>query len=197
MKYTYSSPTLAPTSVIQAVNSDALDVGNPCDGAAIASVITVDTNAAGIFAASSLAANAVTVTAHGWKTGVIGQVTTAGVLPTGLVAVTNYYIIVIDANTVKFASSLANAIAGTAIALSGGTGNSTFTPTALAGATVQAFWSRDNINWIGIGSATSIAAATNFGVTVDRPQYRWIRLQFALTSGSLTVATTADLNKEI
>lgn len=86
------------------------------------------TTVAGTFAASSIAANAVTITAHGYTTGVVGVVTTAGVLPTGLALATDYYIVVIDANTVKFATSYTNALASAVVSISGGTGNSTFTP---------------------------------------------------------------------
>lgn len=46
-----------------------------------------------------------------------------------------YYTIVIDPNTLQFASSYANALAGTPIALSGGSGSTTFTPTMVANAT--------------------------------------------------------------
>ncbi len=196
MKIFNANNTLTPTSVVtSSVAGDTNDV-HTAGSVSIASAITVDTNAAGTFAASSLSGNAVTVTAHGWKTGLLGQVTTAGTLPTGLSASTNYYIIVIDANTVKFATTYAHAIAGTVITLSGGVGNSTFTPTALAGATVQAQWSNDTVVWINIGSATSISAALNFGVTVDRPPYPWLRLNYSVTAGSLSTATTAIINKD-
>lgn len=196
MKIFNDNNTLTPTSVVtSSVAGDSNDV-HTAGSVSIASAITVDTNAAGTFAASSLASNTVTITAHGWKTGIVGQLTTAGVLPTGLSASTNYYIIVVSANAVKFASTYANAIAGTAITLSGGSGNSTFTPTTLAGATVQAQWSNDQAVWIGIGSALSISAAINFGITVDRPPYPYLRLIYSVTAGSLSTATTAVINKD-
>lgn len=47
----------------------------------------------------------------------------------------SYYIIVIDANTVQFASSYANALAGTPISLTGGAGVSTFTPAMTSAST--------------------------------------------------------------
>jgi len=61
--------------------------------------------------------DAMTATAHGKLTG-FGPVRLAnsgGALPTGLSAATDYWLIVVDANTVKFASSQANALAGTAV----------------------------------------------------------------------------------
>lgn len=196
MKITQAFTTLTATPVTTSgVQGDVINT-KTAGSVAIVSKITVDTNAAGTFAAASLTANHVTITAHGYKTGIVGQVTTAGTLPTGLSLATNYYIIVIDVNTVSFASSYANAIAGTAIALSGGVGNSTYTPTALAGGTVQAQWSSDQINWVKIGSPTTVTAALNFGVTQDRPPFGYVQLVFAVTAGSLSTSTTVEINKD-
>lgn len=63
-----------------------------------------------------------TITAHGLNNGdgpaaiytPIGA-NPAGAIPGGLAAVTDYWVIVVDANTVKLATSSANALAGTAI----------------------------------------------------------------------------------
>lgn len=196
MKITFQGPvTDSVTSVVAAVSGTALDV-RTADSFTVVSAIAVDTNAAGIWAAASLTANHVTITGHGYKTGLVGQVTTAGGLPTGLSTSTNYYIIVVDANTVKFASSYANALAGTAIAITGGSGNSTFTPTALAGATVVGQWSNDNSVWINDGSPTTISAAANFGVKVAGPvPYSYYKLTYAITAGSLTVANVSTVNQ--
>lgn len=60
--------------------------------------------------------NAITVTAHGFATGqkvLYGN--GGGTAPTGLVNSTDYYVIVVDANTIKLATTLVNAIAGTVI----------------------------------------------------------------------------------
>lgn len=61
--------------------------------------------------------DAMTATAHGKLTG-FGPVRLAnsgGALPTGLAGSTDYWLIVVDANTVKFASSQANALANTPV----------------------------------------------------------------------------------
>ncbi len=60
-----------------------------------------------------------TLTAHGLFTGQMVYLTTTGALPTGLSANAGYYVIKVDANTFRLATSLANAIAGTAINTSG------------------------------------------------------------------------------
>lgn len=71
----------------------------------------------------------ITETAHGYYTGLVGQLTTSVTLPTGLSLATDYYIIKVNANSYKFATSKANADSGTAINITGaGTGNHTFTP---------------------------------------------------------------------
>lgn len=57
----------------------------------------------------------VTLTGHGFLSGQRIQLTTTGALPTGLTASTSYYVTVVDANTFKLSTSLANAAAGTYI----------------------------------------------------------------------------------
>lgn len=67
-----------------------------------------------------------TITGHGWSTGQLVYLTTTGSLPGGLSVNTAYYIIRIDADTVQFATSKANALASTAINLtSSGSGTHT------------------------------------------------------------------------
>jgi microcystin-dependent protein len=60
-----------------------------------------------------------TLTSHGCLTGDQIYLTTTGALPTGLTANTLYYVIYVDANTIRLATSRANAISGTAINTSG------------------------------------------------------------------------------
>lgn len=60
-----------------------------------------------------------TLIGHGLATGDAIQVTTTGALPTGLSPTTQLFAIYVDANTFRFATSYANAIAGTAIATTG------------------------------------------------------------------------------
>lgn len=66
-------------------------------------------------------------TAHGLITGDMILVTQDNTLPTGLTTATNYWVIKVDADTFKLASSYANAIAGTAVAISDdGTGANSY-----------------------------------------------------------------------
>lgn len=74
----------------------------------------------------SLASDTITIPGHAWQTGQIAIYSSgAGVAITGLTTTFNYYVIKVDANTVKLALSMANAIVGTGIDLTGlGTGTS-------------------------------------------------------------------------
>lgn len=56
---------------------------------------------------------------HGLYTGQAVYITTTGALPTGLAQNTTYYVIRVDANTFRLATTLANANAGTAINTTG------------------------------------------------------------------------------
>lgn len=63
-------------------------------------------------------ANTLTVTAHGQVTGngpAAVRVGVGGVIPGGLAPVTDYWLLVVDANTVKLATSSANALANVTI----------------------------------------------------------------------------------
>lgn len=67
---------------------------------------------------TAIATNQATIAGHGFNhSGVPVQL--SGSAPTGLGTGVTYYVIYIDANTIKFAATLADAFAGTAIAISG------------------------------------------------------------------------------
>ena len=84
------------------------------DGGAGSIAVVVGT--AGSNGDISIANNTVTETTHGWITGDRVYVTGSD-LPAGLTTATIYYIIKVDANTYKLATTLANAVAGTAVDL--------------------------------------------------------------------------------
>lgn len=188
----------AQTSVItQATAQVAIPLTAGSIGASAVGAIVIPMDQTGtltkVFASTAVNTgnSTVTITAHGMVTGLLGQMTTSGALPTGLSLATNYYIIVIDANTVAFASSLNNANAGTKITLSAqGSGNDTFTPTALAGATATWQVSNDNLNWANWTTPASLTSGTNLSIVPPLggiPGFKYMRTNFALTSGQLSV----------
>jgi hypothetical protein len=75
-----------------------------------------------------------TAVAHGLTTGLKVQVSTSGVLPDGLVALTDYFVVRLTADTFQLSDTYAHAIAGTDIVplADNGTGNQTFTAQAIA-----------------------------------------------------------------
>lgn len=128
----------------------------------------------------------VTITDHGFTTGLKIQLTTDGTLPAPLLTATDYFVIVIDADTIQFASSFANAAAGTFIVIedAGSVGaTNTVTPVALAGASVTFKKSNDAVNWINIQAATSIAADGTVMLTQPDVSYRYFKAVKALTAG--------------
>lgn len=177
------------TSQVTSVNSDSFGIDKQVQ-AAVQAVYTSTTPSAKVFASSAVdtTAETVTLTAHGLTTGLVGQLTTDGALPTGLATSTNYYIIVVDANTFAFATSYANAIAGTKINLTAqGSGNDTFTPTVLAGS-LQFQVSNDNTNWTNKGSAISISASGSTMQEFTDAGYTKIRAAYTHTSGQLSLS---------
>ena len=95
----------APVAAIVSYKSDETAVGST----------TVAEVTAGVQTSVNITNNTLTIPAHGFFTGrSVALSIGAGSLPAGLSA-TSYFLIVVDANTVKFATTLANAEAGTAV----------------------------------------------------------------------------------
>jgi hypothetical protein len=163
-------------------------------------VADVNTPTAKVFTADN-ATETFTTVAHGYTTGLKGQTTNSGGgLPTGLSAGTDYFVIVVTADTFKLATSLANALAGTNLTIStDGTGTQTFTPTSIAGANVKLQKSNtpsDSLSWVDEGNATNITAdGYTFLEKVD-PSAKAMRVAFTLTAGSLS-ATNYILGKGV
>jgi len=101
----------------------------------------------------------ITITGHGYPLGLGVLYSTGTISITGLTNQTTYYVIPVDANNIKLASSKSNAVAGTAITLASLTANGqhTFTLAPLA-VTGSASWkwqeSNDNANWADLSVAT-------------------------------------------
>ncbi len=190
-----ASGTLATTT------STVVDCSN-FDTLAVQANYANATTAGKTFTVLSQANGTLTMTAHGQVTGSLGQCSNSGgALPTGISAVTNYYIIVVDANTVKLASSLANAVAGTAIDITGnGTGTQTFTPTTSAGNILKAQVSLDGTNYtdvttsnfplINLAATVTISTSTgsvlwDFGSNI---RFKYLKMLYTPSAGQITLA---------
>lgn len=102
------------------------------------------------------------------------QFTTTGTLPTGLSLATDYYVIKITDTTISVATSYANAVAGTAVSITTGTGSgvhtlNTLLPRYTNGAGVQAFMFANNATPLGAGVPNlSLASYTNSAQSTGR-----------------------------
>jgi hypothetical protein len=188
--------TITVSSITTTDTSAALSM----DGVEALSVqVVADVNTPSAKAFTAADTDICTAAAHGFPTGLKGQASNSGGdLPTGLAAVTDYFVISTGTNTFKLAASLVDALAGTAVDITdAGTGTHTFTPTALAGANVRLQKSnstKDQIDagtavWDDEGSATNITADADVWLEKDRPAFKWARVRFTLTAGSLSATS--------
>lgn len=171
------------------------------------SVVDVDVPAADTFVDADVdtTEDTITLTAHDFTTGLKVAATTGGVLPGGLSA-TNYFVIVVDANTIKLATSLANALAGTDVDITSaaGGGTHTLTPAAIAGASLTLQKSNDyhpvsntTGTWDAVESATAITADGNIWISDIDPEYEYVRTSFTLTAGRLSAATKLIIKEDL
>jgi hypothetical protein len=164
-----------------------------------AHVITSDVNPTAVTFASltagNITANTITIEAHGLITGTKVAATTGSALPAGLSA-TNYWVIKVDANTLKLATSLANAVAGTAVDITGD-GAGTLTPTAAGSNTfkLQKSNTNDSTSWIDITdmSVTIATSAVNSMFEVSEPKYKYMRLLYTSSAGQINLAVAVNI----
>lgn len=109
------------------------------------------------------------------NTGRAIQLTTTGTLPTPLALATTYYLIVTSPGVFKFATTRANALAGTAIDITN-VGSGTHTITSSGAETTTEVWSE--LNYLEGESVTLLAGGTKVTATV--------------TNGQITLTTPVD-----
>lgn len=140
--------------------------------------------------------NSVTVAGHGLLTGTKVQVSTDDTLPDGLAAATDYYIIKVSSSVFKFATSQANALAGTAIdLLDAGTGNHTVeVNTTVAGSAklqkTNDRASEDSRAWFDVASSSqNFTGSTTLNWALVDIGFVAVRAVVTVTSGTVTVST--------
>lgn len=197
IRSTQTNSSFFSGSLTYGQNSSALTLEN-VEGFSI--VINANENTPGVdnFVAAdvSVADNTITLTGHLFLTGLKVALTGTN-LPTGLSA-TDYYVIKVDANTIKLATSSANAIAGTAVDITaqGTTADAALTPAAIGGASVKLQASNDGTTYADVGSATNITADANILFNVDRPMYKYARLAFAITAGQVDITSVSVIKSD-
>ncbi len=154
------------------------------------------TPAAKTFVAANVTplADTITITAHGFATGLKVALTGTN-LPGGLSA-TSYWVIVVNANTIKLATSLANATAGTPVDITsaGTTSDATLTAAALAttGQVIKLQQSNDGSTWFDVSGLTvTVTAAGDTLWLVTSPPTYWHRIVVTPTTGALTLFVQA------
>ncbi len=181
--------TLTSTQIVPGPTSN--PVPKNANDSGVGSITAVETTP-GVAGDVDITNNQITETAHGYATGAKIDLTTSGTLPAGLSA-TAYYLIAADANHYKFATSQANALAGTAVDITGyGIGTHTTTPTAaLAGAIkLQKNNEPETLPeiWFDVGSSSqNFAAAGNLNWALTDIGYKSLRAVSTVTSGTVTV----------
>lgn len=159
--------------------------------------ITKNRDVTGVASAINITDDTITIASHALYTGLKIQLTIdGGTLPTGVTTGTDYFVIVVDVNTIKLASTLAYAQAGTAINItSQGTAGqeATVTAVSLAGASLTLAYSANDASllagvWKDVASATSITADAVIAITATDIGYKYLRYSYAITAGSMTVS---------
>ena len=193
---TATSTTMGFNSSGERIPRTSFDVSN-AQSAVIAATIDVATPSAGTSAAANWdTSDVITVTSHGFYTGLVGQVTTSGALPTGISGSTNYYVRWLSANTFSLYDTYAHAIdigstTGIVNITNVGSGNHTFTPTAIAGCTVALEGSLDNgATYVTVpNSSRTVTADATEVWEIDYIRYTNLRFLPTLTSGLITIAS--------
>jgi hypothetical protein len=177
------------STVIDLASADSASVQVVYSNAAPAA-ITYDGSSALIVSAAD---NTIVSAAHGYVTGIKVAATTAGTLPTGLSA-TDYYVIKVDDDTIKVASSLANAAAGTAVDITAvGVGNSTFTPATSSGNVCKLQEGNDRSNWTDVSGATvTITTSSGSALWNYTGSSRYLNVLYTPSAGQVNLAITSS-----
>lgn len=189
LAYATGAITTDADALVAALNADpdaSVLITASGSGSSALTALTETALTGGVDSEVNVADSQFTIPSHGFPVGLKVRGTTTGTLPDPLQLATDYFVIVIDENTIQLATSLANALAGTAIDLvdagSDGAVN-TLTAVSLAGATFLCRKSNDGVTWIDVASATSIAADGTVMVSDTAIAYRYLKIVKTLTAG--------------
>lgn len=137
-----------------------------------------------------ISADTITEVAHGYVTGLKGQLTTDGTLPAGLSLATDYFLIKVDVDTYQLASSLVNAQAGTQIDITdeGATANThTFTPTATTGNVAKLQESVDGDSYEDLSGLTTTISGADVVIWKPDATAQFIKFVYTPSAGQTTV----------
>ncbi len=138
-------------------------------------------------------ASSIAITAHGFTTGLKVALTGTN-LPTGLSA-TNYWIIRLDADTISLADSLAHAVAGTKVAITGAgtTADALLTPSALS-QVAKLQQSCDGVTYFDVsGDTVTITGGGDTLWAISPVTTQYYRIAVTPTTGALTLTVLVNL----
>ena len=194
MQITTNRSVLAATSYVYGGTTDV--VFDDVDQGSLQIVYTSTIPAAKTFTDTDVTVlpNSIAIDAHGFVTGLKVSIAIAsgGTLPAGLTA-TDYWIIKMSAGVIKFAATLADALAGTAVAITDvGTHHvTTITAAALAGCVCKLQATNDGTNYFDISGLTkTITAAGNEIFPLVDKFYKALRINLAITAGEVTLSAS-------
>lgn len=178
--------TALDTTAVASVSSDVVQV-ELYDNFAYTLSYDVTTPAAATVTSTdvNVTTNVITKANHGFVTGVKGQFTTTDTLPAGLSLLTDYFLIAATSGTLKVATSLANARAGTAVDITTqGVGNHTFTPTAIS-CSAQVKASIDGSEYFNLGSPVTVTADGIAAGLTSSNAYQYVKCDVTQTAGQV------------
>jgi hypothetical protein len=130
---------------------------------------------------SAVSSSTIMLEGHRFATGDAVQLTTTGSLPTNLSTGTTYYVIKVDGENIKLASSYANAVAGTNLSIGGGSGTHTITSSV----------NPIDITAVGTGRATIVSANNYYVIKVDSNTIKLASSLANANAGAYIVPTRA------
>ena len=136
------------------------------------------------------ATDVITSASHGLKLGMVYRFTTSGALPTGISAGTDYFIIPLTDDTFQIATTLANAVAGTAVDFSdAGSGNHTLTQQTDV-ATYQIEVSPNLTDWFVYDAMSAVSVVGNSLASKHfECAAAYIRVKVTITKGNASTIT--------
>ena len=155
--------------------------------------ITVAISIPGVDSEVDVANNSFFIPNHGFPNGVGIRVTGTGTLPAPLVINTTYYVIVVNANIIKVASTVEDAIAITPIPIDitteGSSGNVTTFSGATLTATITYRKSNDGVNWVEMQTPTTISGSGKEIIEQNESDFKYFSLLKTLTAGVVTLSS--------
>lgn len=177
-------------SSTQGGNSSLVDL-NYARSYSVQLIFSVDSVSSQNFSDSNVntSTDRITITGHGLVTGLKVTLTVTGTLPSPLAVLTNYYVIAVDSNTISLATSLANALAGTAINLTtaGSSGVAVVVVPASLDCFVSVNKSNDGLNWLPAFFGLQIVASGTDMLEEPDVDYRYLKLNKEVNGGSVSL----------